>query len=291
MSFDLTEFTATARLSDGAWSTQLQNQGLPVSMLPEFWNVDNPSAVEAVAAAYVQAGSDVILTNTFGANRFVMAAHGADRVGELAEVGTAISRRAAGEDVRVFASIGPTGKIVMMGDVDRDELSATFAEAAAGVAQGGADAIVLETFNELDELKIALAAVRGACDLPVVASMTFASGADGTSTMMGNSPADLVAACEAGGAAGVGANCGSGPANCVKVAALLRASTALPIWIKPNAGLPELIGGETVFRMGPDEFASFAPKLIEAGANVVGGCCGTTPDHIRAVRQALGAKA
>lgn len=289
MTLDLKTFATTPRLSDGAWGTQLHKQGLGVGTLPELWNVDNPDAVEAVAAGYVRAGSDVILTNTFGANRFVLAGHDmSDRAAEFAQAGVAISRKAAGDDAKVFASIGPTGKLVMMGDVPVEELAAAFAEAATAVARGGADAIVLETFNELDEIKIALGAIADACDLPVIASMTFASGPEGTSTMMGNSPADLAAAAVAGGAAAVGANCGSGPDNYVKVAALLREATDLPIWIKPNAGLPELADGETVFRMGADEFASFAPKLIAAGANFVGGCCGTTPEHISAVRQVIG---
>ena len=291
MALDLRSFASQVRVADGAWGTELQALGLAAGAAPELWNVDNPSAVGQVARSYVEAGSDVILTNTFGANRFVLSGYDAGgRVAELAEAGTAISRAAAGRRAKVFASIGPTGKIVMMGEVAREEISSAFAEAAGAVARGGADAIVLETFNELDEAMLALTAAKQASRLPVVVSMTFASGPEGTSTMMGECPAALAAAAEAGGADAVGANCGTGPANYVKVAALLREATDLPIWIKPNAGLPQAgPGGKTIFPMGPDEFVSFAGHLATAGANFIGGCCGTTPQHVRALRAAVNA--
>ena len=290
MALDIKSFAASLRVTDGAWGTELQNRGLPAGSLPEPWNIENPAAVEAVARSYVDVGSEVILTNTFGGNRVVLSSHGlSDRAAELCEAGVALSRRAAGDEVKVFASIGPTGKIVMMGEVDGEEFSAAFAEQAAAVARGGADAIVLETFNELAEIKLAIDAVCDACDLPVVASMTFASGPDGTATMMGDSPADLAAVAEAAGIDAVGANCGTGPDNYVNVAALLAQATDLPIWIKANAGLPQLVDGQTTFAMGPEEFASFVGPLAEAGARFIGGCCGTTPEHLRAVRAAVDA--
>jgi 5-methyltetrahydrofolate--homocysteine methyltransferase len=176
----------------------------------------------------------------------------------------------------------------MMGEVTEDELAGAFAEAARAVAGGGADAIVLESFNELVEIKLALGAVKGACELPVVVSMSFSAGPDGTATMMGNTPGDLVTAAQAGGAAAVGANCGVGPDNYVRVAELLRASTDLPIWIKANAGLPQVgSDGKTTYPMGPEDFAAYVEKLASAGANFIGGCCGTTPDHIHAIRSAV----
>jgi methionine synthase I (cobalamin-dependent) len=275
-------------VTDGAWGTELQKLGLPAGMPPELWNVDNPEAVRKVATGYVDAGSDVILSNTFAANRYTLAGHGAaNRAAELAEAGAAISRAAAGDGVKVFASVGSSGKIVMMGDVDEAELAAAFAEAAKGVTAGGADAIILETFNELAELTIAVRAIKAACDLPVLASMTFASGPQGAATMMGDSPADLAAGAEVAGADAIGANCGMGPENYVKVAGLLRSATALPVWIKANAGMPVVADGTTTFPMGPDEFAGFVAPLVDAGANFIGGCCGTTPEHIRAIRQAV----
>lgn len=290
MTLDIQSFVSEVRVLDGAWGTELQARGLAVGSPPELWNTENAAAVESVARAYVDAGADAIITNTFGANRLVLEPYGAgNRVAELAEAGTAISRKAAGDAVKVFASLGPTGKIVMMEEVPPEEIAATYAEAAAAVTRGGADAIVLETFAELEEIALAIRGVAEATDLPVVCSMTFASGPDGTATMMGNSPEDLAAtACE-NGAAAVGANCGCGPANYVTVAGKLRAATDLPIWIKANAGAPRTVDGKTVFPMGPEAFAAFVGQLIEAGADLIGGCCGTGPDHIRAVRAAVDA--
>lgn len=291
MAFDLGEYAGQPKVIDGAWGTQLAGRGLPAGSCPELWNSDNPQAVEDVAGGYVEAGSDIILTNTFGGNRFILASHGVQgRAGDLCRAGAEISKRIAGDSVKVFGSIGPSGKIVMMEEVGTAELEGAFAEAAEGLAAGGADGIVLETFNELAELEIALVAVKRACSLPVVACMTFSCGPEKTRTMMGNSPEDLVALVKRCGAEAVGANCGLGPAGYVRIAELLRAAAGpkLPVWIKPNAGMPEVgPGGQTVYPMGPEEFASYVPSLLDAGANLLGGCCGTTPEHIRKVRAAV----
>ncbi|MGC9454778.1 MAG: homocysteine S-methyltransferase family protein [Phycisphaerae bacterium] len=289
MAFDFTEFSGKVRVLDGAWGTSLQEKGLPAGGAPELWNTLNPSSVEYVARGYVEAGSEAILTNTFGANRFVLASHGeGERTAELCEAAAAISRKAAeGTDVKLFGSIGPSGKIVMTGDVSTDELLAAFTEPAEALAFGGVDAIVLETFNELDELKIALDAVKSACELPVVACMTFASGPEKTATMMGNKPADLAKAAREGGADAIGANCGAGPKHYVTVTGLLAEATDLPVWIKPNAGLPEVRNRKTYWPTGPEEFASYIRPIVQAGATFVGGCCGTTAEHIAAVRKAV----
>lgn len=291
MPFDFKTFASTVRVTDGAWGTQLQKQGLPPGSPPEIWNVSQPSAVETVAMSYVAAGSEVIITNTFGANRFVLANHGIeDRTAELAEAGARISRKAAdsaGRGVQVFASIGPTGKIMMMDEASPQAIMAAFAETAEALAFGGAQALVLESFAELAELELALRAVKKATDLPVVVSMTFASGPDKTVTMMGNKPADLAAMAIREGADAVGANCGIGPESYVLVAQKLREATDLPVWIKANAGLPTVTREGTIFPMGPADFAAVMPRLIQAGANFVGGCCGTTPEHIRQVVRAV----
>jgi 5-methyltetrahydrofolate--homocysteine methyltransferase len=248
-------------------------------------NVENPSAVESVARSYVEAGADVVLTNTFGANRFVLERHGlGGRVAELAGAAVSVARKATkGTQTKVFGSIGPTGKVVMMGEVQGEQIFAAFEETAAALARGGADALVLETFNELAEAEIALDAAKAACRLPVIVSLTFGFGPEKTGTMMGNKPEDLAKL----DADAFGANCGVGPEVYVTVAKMLRAATQKPIWIKPNAGLPSVVEGKTAFPMGPEEFGTFVPKLIAAGANFVGGCCGTTPEHIRAVKKAL----
>jgi len=289
MKLNLREFADRVRILDGAWGTELQRGGLPVGAAPELWNRENPGAVEAVARSYVEAGSEIILTNTFGANRYVLAKHNAaKRTEELAEAGVAISRRAAGKKTKVFASVGPTGNIVMMGEVDQDDLVEAYAETASALVRGGADAIVLETFSELAELSLAFRGVRDSCDLPIVVSMSFAAGPDGTATIMGNGPEDLARMAEDHGAEAVGANCGTGPDTYVRIARRLASATSLPVWIKPNAGRPEIgPNGATTFPIGPQEFASYAPSFAESGARFIGGCCGTTPDHVRAIMAGL----
>jgi len=288
MGLDLNQYRHRVAVTDGAWGTQLQQRGLPAGMCPELWNLENPAAVESVARSYVDAGSEIILTNTFGANAFTLGAHGlADRVAELAERGAAISRAAAGDSVRVFGSIGPTGKVVMMQEVAEGEFYATFADAARGLAAGGVDAIVIETMTEPAESALAVRAIRDNTDLPVIASFTFDSGPDKTVTMMGAAPERIVAEFEDLGVAAFGANCGVGPESYVKVIELYRAATNLPLWVKPNAGLPELVDGKNVFRMDPKKFAHYIRALAAAGANFIGGCCGTTPEHLKVVRNAV----
>ncbi len=289
MAFDWKQFASAIRVTDGAWGTELQKKGVPAGGAPELMNVQNPASVEVVARSYVDAGSDAIITNTFGGNKYVLEQHGArGRAAELCEAGAAISRHAAGEQTAVFGSLGPTGKIVMMQEVPSESIVEAYREAAEALEWGGADAIVLETFNELDEARLAVQGVKQATSLPVVVSMTFSSGPNKTNTMMGNKPGDLARMAKQEGADAVGANCGCGPDNYVTVASLLREATDLPIWIKSNAGLPEVgPDGKTSFPMGPEAFAAFVPKLVDAGANFIGGCCGTTPEHIKQVRRAV----
>jgi 5-methyltetrahydrofolate--homocysteine methyltransferase len=287
MAGTLDGFAGNVTILDGAWGTQLHGRGLPAGACPDAWNAENPSAVETVARAYVQAGAQIILTNTFRANRLALAHWGLDgRAAELAERGAAISRRAAGKDVKVFASIGPSGKIVMMGQTTPEEIHRAFAEQASALARGGADAILCESFFELEEISLAAKAVRENTPLPLVLSMTFDVHDDKAATMMGVTPAQLAAACAELSAGAVGANCGAGPKDYVVIARQFRAAGALPVWIKPNAGLPVVRGEETIFPMSPKQFAAVVPALIEAGANFIGGCCGTTPEHIRAIRTA-----
>jgi len=293
MTFDLAQFASTPRVLDGATGTELQKRGLPAGACPELWNVENPDPIRAVAQSYVDAGSDIIITNSFGANKFVLAQHDAgDRVAELAGAAAGIAREAAGtrEGVKVFGSLGPSGKIVMMGDVPQDELSQTFAEAATALVTGGVDAILLESFGELAELEIALGAVKSTIDVPVVISMTYTAGGESPATMMGNRPADVVDLAVRLGADAVGANCGLGPDNYVGIAAAYRELTSLPIWIKANAGVPEIRDGQTVFPMPADQFVTYVDPLIDAGATMIGGCCGTTPDYISLIRAAVDAR-
>ncbi len=272
-------------ITDGAWGTQLQALGLAPGELPDGWNLSHPDRVRQVAENYVSAGSKVILTNTFRSNRITLATHGlADRVNDINRAGVEISRRAAGSRVKVFASMGPTGKMVMMGEISEDEVHAAFSEQASALC--GADAIVVETMTDLEEARIAVRAAKTS-GLPVVASMVFDSGRDKDRTMMGSTPEDAAEALAEAGADVIGANCGLGMDGYIPVAKRLRAATTLPIWIKPNAGLPELVDGHIVYRTTPDEFAAQARVLREVGVAFVGGCCGTSPAFIQALHKAL----
>jgi methionine synthase I (cobalamin-dependent) len=236
-----------------------------------------------VARAYVEAGSQVILTNTFRANRLTLAGHGlAEKAAEINRAGAAISRRAAQGRAHVFASIGPSGKLLMTGETTEEELRAAFAEQAQALADGGAEAILIETMSDLAEARLALSAARET-GLPVVVSMVFDSGRNKDRTMMGATPEQVARELDEAGADALGANCGSGIAAYIPICRRLRAATGRPIWIKPNAGLPELIEGRTLYRTTPEEFASHVPALIEAGANFIGGCCGTGPEFIRRI--------
>ncbi len=273
--------------TDGAWGTQLQQLGLPVGACPDAWNITQPEMVEQVARAYVEAGSRVILTNTFGANRFLLARHGLDgQAAEINRAGVENSLRAASGKAAVFASIGPSGVMLMMGQISEDELKAAFAEQARAIAEAGADGIVIETMSDPAEAALAVAAARET-GLPVVACMTFDSGADRDRTMTGATPEQAAEALSAAGADAIGSNCGHGIADMIDVCRRLHAATDRPIWIKANAGLPEIVDGETVYRQTPAEFASYVPQLVEAGASFIGGCCGTTPEFIRAVAKAI----
>jgi len=271
-------------LLDGAWGTELQARGLGAGETPDLWNLAHPDRVEAVARAYVEAGSDVILTNTFRANAVALARHGeGPRVGDINRSGVEISRRAAGTKARVFASMGPSGQLLRSGDVDAATVKAAFEEQARALATAGADALVLETFSDLEEAALALAAARET-GLPVVACMAFDSGKNRDRTMMGTTPEEAAAALAVRGADVVGANCGSGVDGLVRVCERLASATDRPVWIKANAGLPVLEGGEVVYRTTPEEFAAHFDGLVEAGAAFIGGCCGTTPAFVAALR-------
>ncbi len=274
-------------ITDGAWGTELQARGLGAGESPDLWNLTHPDLVGEVAAAYVAAGSQVILTNTFGANRIRLGEQAAgDQTTEINARGVEISRKAAAGRARVFASIGPTGKLLMNGDVTEDELLTAFREQARALADAGADALVVETMSDLVEAKAAVSVARET-GLPVVVCMVLDSGKEKDRTMMGNTPEQAVQALAEAGADVIGANCGQGVAGFVVICQRMRAATHRPIWMKPNAGLPVMVAGRPQYTTTPEEFAGYIPDLIKAGASFVGGCCGTRPEFIAAVSRVV----
>lgn len=285
----LDEYSKTVTVLDGAWGTQFQQLGLEPGVSCERWNLEAPDNVVKVARAYVDAGSQIILTNSFQGNPIALARHGLDdRVLEINRRAVELSRQGAGDSAKVFASIGPSGKMLLTGEVSEDDLLRAFGEQAKGLAAGGPDAIVLETFGDIDEWKVVVRAVRDNCDLPLVGCLTFDSGPENLHTMMGVPVADAVAAAEELGLDAVGANCGVGAEAYVQIARIIREGTDLPVWIKPNAGLPQQEGGTVTYKETAAEFASNAKRLIDLGVNFIGGCCGTTPQHIRELREMVG---
>jgi len=272
---------------DGAWGTMLQKLGLAGGECPDAWNLEHPEAVHSVASAYVNAGSNIILTNTFGANRIRLACFGlSHRTEEINKTGVRISKDAAGDKALVFASIGPTGKMLMLGDITSEELETAFSEQAEALASAGADGLVIETMTDLAEAKIALKAAKKS-GLPVVVSMVFDSGKNKDRTMTGTTVATVATSLAEAGADVIGANCGLGIDPYIEVCKQFKNASDLPVWIKPNAGLPEVINNQTCYRTRPEEFAASAIKLFNEGADFIGGCCGTTPEFIRCLKNAF----
>lgn len=275
-------------LTDGSWGVHLQSLGLQPGESPDVWNITHPDRVARVARAYVEAGSRVILTNTFGATRIMLDKHGyADKTIEINEAGARISCEAASGKAKVFASIGPSGAMLVMEDVTEDDLHSAFTEQAQALAAGGADAIVIETMTDLTEATLAVKAAI-TTGLPVVVCMTFDSGKNKDRTMMGVTPEQAAQQLTIAGANVMGANCGQGVESYVGICERLHQATHLPIWIKPNAGLPVMVDGKAVYQTTADEFAIHAEQLVKAGASFIGGCCGSNPEFIRALVRRIG---
>lgn len=277
-------------VSDGAWGTFLQAKGLKPGECPEMWNIEHPDAVEDIAKSYIDAGSDTVETNSFGGNKFKLEGYGLqNKVYEINFQAAALSRKAAGEDKYVLGSIGPTGKMLIMGDVTEEELYDAFKEQAIALADGGADAIVIETMTALDEAEIAVRASKENTSCEVICTMTFDKTVSGEfRTMMGVSPSEMVETLKVAGVDILGANCSNGIEGMIEITREIRSTDAeIPVLIHANAGLPQLEGGCTVFPETPEMMASFAPALKAAGANIIGGCCGTSPEHIRKIAASI----
>jgi methionine synthase I (cobalamin-dependent) len=277
-------------LADGAMGSNLFDRGLKSGDAPELWNTEHPQRVVLLHRAFVEAGADILLTNTFGGTRHRLKLHKAEhRVAELNEAAARLARNEAdraGRTVLVGASIGPTGEILEpLGPLTLEAARAAFAEQAGALARGGADLLWIETMSSVEETEAAIAGAR-TTGLPVVATLSFDTNGR---TMMGVTPAELASLSLRHGLAGCGSNCGTGPAELIASIVNLAAAadSAAVLVAKANCGIPRFIDGEIRFDGTPELMAQYARLALDSGARIIGGCCGTTPDHLRVMRAAL----
>jgi methionine synthase I (cobalamin-dependent) len=279
-------------LADGAMGTMLFDLGLEHGGSPELWNVDQPDRVRSVHRGYLEAGAQLILTNTFGGSRFRLGLHNLqDRAAELNRAGVELARRTVDEVGRgalVAGDIGPSGELLEpFGNLTYPEAVTGFSEQARALIDGGADVIWIETISALDELRAAIEGVKQAStEIPVIATMTFDTHGR---TMMGVAPEEAIQGLEDLDVAAVGGNCGNGPDEILGVIEKMHRVAPDKILVaKSNAGIPKWEHGKTVYDAGPDEMARYAIQAAEAGARIIGACCGSTPAHLTKMRAALG---
>ena len=280
-------------VSDGGWGTLLHRQGLTPDDCPEEWNASHPSVVRQIAADYIAAGSDMVLTNSFGGSTIKLKKFGlADRVDELNAAAARCSLDAAGSRAVVACSIGPTGELLEpYGSAALADVEAAFRSQIEALAQAGARAFCVESMSAVEEASAAVRVIKSIDPgFDVIATMTFTKGRRGYRTMIGATPDEAAKQLVAAGADIVGTNCGNGSEQMVDIVRQMKDATDAPLLVHSNAGVPELIDGRTVFRETPEQTASFVDALIDAGALIIGGCCGTTPDHIRCIRAAVDRK-
>lgn len=276
-------------VSDGAWGTMLQAKGMKAGDCPEEWNVTHAEAVQSVAKAYADAGSDLILTNTFGGSSYKLKKSKlGEKVEEFNKAGAKNSLDAA-PNVIVAASIGPTGEFIEpYGEATEEELEAAFAEQIKAVLAAGLKAVCVETMTAVEEAVCAIKASKKLDpSVDVICTMTFDPTKSGYKTMMGVSCERAAKELSEAGADVVGSNCGNGIEQMIEITKAFRANTDKPILIHANAGAPELDGDKTVFKQTPEHMAGLVKDLVDAGANIIGGCCGTTPEHITAMKKVV----
>ncbi len=290
----LEKISNAALLADGAMGTMLHTRGVGFDKCFDELNLTNPSAVAEIHREYIEAGAQLIITNTFGANRFKLSKHGLqDDVVEINKASVDLAKRvvaASFKDVLVAGDVGPLGvRIAPFGRVQPEEAREAFAEQIKALADAGVDAIVIETFSDLYEIREAIKAAKETCDLPVVASVTFTRD---DRTLLGDEPMKVARTLRDAGADVIGVNCSGGPAQLLRI--LKQMKQAVPdgkFWVKPNAGWPEQVGGRIMYPADAEYFGDYALSFRETGAVIVGGCCGTTPQHVAAMRKALDSSA
>jgi 5-methyltetrahydrofolate--homocysteine methyltransferase len=277
-------------VSDGAMGTMLQQKGLPRGHCPEEWNISHSEEIAQIHREYYAAGADLVETNSFGGNRFRLDSHGfGDRVSEFNRAAAQLVRSVCTENKYVAGSVGPTGEFLEpVGTHTFKELQQIFSEQIQALVEGGVDLIIIETMADPQEASAAISAVKKIDDtLPVIATMTFEKTSGGIHTMMGTTPKMMVERLSEAGADVIGANCGMGMADMMAVITEIRSFSDLPVLTQANAGSPVWREGKNMYEESPQERAESVKKLLQLRPQIIGGCCGTTPDHIRAIRQVV----
>jgi len=286
----LTRIKKEGLIFDGAFGSLLMQRGLPEGVLPEMWCLEHPEVVTGIHADYVAAGADVLTANTFGASALKLKKNGLEkRTEEINSRMVEMARTATQSDNLIAGDIGSIGEMLApFGKISNEEAVANYAEQAGYLEAAGVDLFIIETMFDLNEALAALRGVRQGSAKPVFVTLTFEQGPAGFATIMGNQPEASMQALVAAGAAAVGANCSIGSDAMVRLAEIIRNAVSVPVIIQPNAGIPTLQKG---FLHYPEDVVSFTRNIVaikQSGVEIVGGCCGTTPDYIRAIREAIG---
>ncbi|WP_242860199.1 homocysteine S-methyltransferase family protein [Desulfosporosinus sp. I2] len=273
-------------LYDGSKGVMLQRRGLKGNEASESWNLSKPDEVKNLYNLYKQAGSDVIQTNTFPGNRVTLEMHNlGDKTYQLNFEGVKLAKEIAGDDTYVAASVGPTGMILEpAGDLSFDKAYSIFKEQLRAIEDAGADIVNFETFSDLNELRAAILAAKETTTLPIIASITFN---ENSRTLSGNSAEVCAIVCQSLGVAVVGANCSGGPDSLIEPIKKMYSVTSIPLTVKANAGMPNLVNGEAVYEQKPEQFSAYTKDFVENGVRLIGGCCGTTPEFISAIKKEL----
>lgn len=272
------------RILDGATGTMLQKAGMPAGVCPEKWVLENPDTLLAIQKAYIQNGSDIIYTFTFGANELKLKEYGISDVEGYNRELAKLSKKAAGEKAYVAGDLAPTGQMMEpFGIYTFEDIVNAYKKQVCGLLDGGVDLFVIETMMDIHEARAAVLAVKEICDLPIMATMTFDAGGR---TINGTDPVTALVTLQSLSVDAFGCNCSTGPGEMIGLIRKIKPYAKVPLIAKPNAGLPKLVDGDTVFQMDADEFAGYSGELIKSGVDLIGGCCGTSPDFIKKVYEA-----